>query len=147
MDIVKPSKSEIAAKFACGLNCAQCVLGQCADALGYDEEELYHMAASFGGGMFRGDTCGAVSGALIAIGLAFGGDTPEDTAVVKQKVAELQSAFAEKFGSTICRDLVGFDFSRPGDHDAAAASGKLSDFCPELVCFSVEQLKALLLEA
>lgn len=147
MDLVKPSKTEIAAKFASGLSCSQCVLGQCAEALGYDEEELHNMAASFGGGMFRGDTCGAVTGALIAIGLAFGGDTAEDTAAVKQKVAEFQAAFTEKNGSTICRELLGFDFSQPGGHEAAAESGKLTDFCPELVCSSVEILKDLLQEA
>lgn len=144
MDIVKPTKAEIVSKFSCGLNCAQCVLAQCAPELGYDEEELQNMTAVFGGGMGRGDTCGAVSGALIAIGLALGGDDEDGFAEAKQIAATFQSAFTEKHGSTICRELLGYDFSKPGEHDAAASSGILSDLCPELVCSAVELLKDLL---
>ena len=40
--------------------------------LGYDKDEASRMAAPFGGGMFRGDTCGAVVAAMIAIGMRYG---------------------------------------------------------------------------
>ena len=76
MKAIKPGKSEVAAKFAAGTHCAQCSLCPWAEELGYDPEELERMAAAFAGGMFRGDTCGAVVGSLIAIGLACGEGGP-----------------------------------------------------------------------
>lgn len=144
MEIVKPTKAEIVSKFSCGINCAQCVLAQCASELGYDEEELQNMTAAFGGGMGRGDTCGAVSGALIAIGLALGEDDEDGYVEVKQTAAAFQAAFIKRHGTTICRDLLGYDFSKPGERDAAANSGILSELCPQLVCSAIEILKELL---
>ena len=67
MKAVQPTKAEIAAKFAAGFHCANCSLCPWADALGYDEEELLRMSSAFGGGMFHGETCGAVTGAILAI--------------------------------------------------------------------------------
>ena len=66
MKAVQPTKAEIAAKFAAGFHCANCSLCPWADALGYDEEELLRMSSAFGGGMFHGETCGAVTGSLMA---------------------------------------------------------------------------------
>lgn len=134
------SKKEIAALFGEGLNCAQVVLGNWADELGYDPEEAHHMAAAFGGGMFRGDTCGAVSGALIAVGLACADDPQQ----LKEKTALFQEKFTQRFGSTICRDLIGYDFSKPGQLELAAAGGKLLDFCPEAVAAALEILEEIL---
>ena len=63
MDAPILTKEELAARFASGGLCSQCTLEPWADALGYDVEELRRMSAGFGGGMFRGDTCGGVTGA------------------------------------------------------------------------------------
>lgn len=144
MRAIQPTKSEVAAKFAAGTHCAQCSLCPWADALGYDEEELARMSCAFGGGMFRGDTCGAVSGALMAIGLACGGDGPAGVEAVKEKTAQFQAAFAQRFGSTLCRDLLGYDLAKPGEHEKAAESGRLLEYCPELVCGAIEILNELL---
>ena len=137
------TKEEIIAKFAAGGQCAQCTLVPWADGLGYDEDELMHMAAAFAGGMFRGDTCGAVTGALMAIGLAFG-DDPELTA---EKTAEFQAAFLERFGSTCCRELLGFDFSVPGELEKARESGKMTNECAAQVRAASEILQELLRDA
>lgn len=144
MRAVQPTKSEVAAKFAAGAHCAQCSLCPWAEALGYDPEELARMASAFGGGMFRGDTCGAVTGALIAIGLACGGDDPAGVAAARELTARFQADFKARFGSTICRELLGYDLAKPGEYEKAAESGKLLEFCPELVCGAVEILNALL---
>jgi len=136
MDCATLTKTEVMAKFSAGLTCAQCVLGQWADALGYDEEELHRMAAGFGGGMFRGDTCGAVTGALIALGLACG-DDPDNA---KARVADFQNAFLARFGSLVCRDLLGYDLSKPGEFERAAESGRLMGLCPDFVIGALEIL-------
>ena len=41
------TKEEVREKFAAGWHCAQCTLVPWAEALGYDEEELMHMAAAY----------------------------------------------------------------------------------------------------
>ena len=143
MNAVQPTKSEVAAKFASGLHCAQCSLCPWAEELGYDEEELCRMAGAFGGGMSRGDTCGAVTGSLIALGLALGGG-PETRALIREKTEAFQRAFTERFGSTICRELIGYDFSVPEDGAKAAESGIVMDLCPQLVCGAVEILNGIL---
>ena len=140
MKAVQPTKTEVAAKFAAGQHCAQCSLCPWAEELGYDEEELLRMAGAFGGGMFRGDTCGAVSGSLMAIGLACDGDL----GAVKEKTAQFQTAFTERFGSTICRELLGYDMSQPEGYAQASESGKLQDLCPEFVCGAVEIMNEIL---
>ena len=140
MKAVQPTKTEIAAQFAAGRHCAQCSLCPWAKELGYDEEELQRVACAFGGGMFRGDTCGAVSGSLMALGLACG----DDLSAVKEKTAQFQTAFTERFGSTICRDLLGYDLATPEGHAQAFDSGKMQDFCPELVCAAIEIMNEIL---
>ena len=51
-------------------NCCQAVLIPFAEELGMDHETAYRLAAHFGGGMRRQATCGAVTGALMALGMA-----------------------------------------------------------------------------
>ena len=134
------TREEVMSRFAAGQNCAQNTLAPWAEGLGYDEEELLRMGAAFAGGMFRGDTCGAVTGALMTIGLACG-DDPEKTA---QKTAEFQAAFTERFGSTICRDILGYDLSQPGELERARESGAMMDRCSAFVRGASEILQELL---
>ena len=133
MDAAIFTKDEVKARFAAGQHCAQCTLLPWA-------EELQRMAAAFCGGMFRGDTCGAVTGALIALGLVFG----DDNAVMEQKTAQFQAAFRERFGSTICREILGYDLSQPGALDAARASGNMTERCPAFVRGASEILQDML---
>ena len=137
------TKEEVRAKFAAGWHCAQCTLVPWAEALGYDADELLRMAAAFGGGMFRGDTCGAVVGALMALGLAYG----DDPALTAEKTAQFQAAFTERFGSTICRDILGFDLSKPGELEKARESGNMSERCPGFVRGASEILQELMQDA
>ncbi len=134
------TREEISAKFAAGWHCAQCTLVPWADALGYDEEELLRMSAAFAGGMFRGDTCGAVCGALMAIGLACG----DDQKLTEKKATEFQAAFTERFGSTICREILGYDLSVPGELEKARENGNMAERCPGFVRFASETLRELL---
>ena len=146
MKAVQPTKAEVAAKFAAGFHCANCSLCPWAEALGYDEEELLRVSGAFGGGMFRGETCGAVTGSLMAIGLALGGSDPEKLDLVVEKTGAFQRAFEQRFGSTICQKLIGYNNGDPVEHQKAVESGILMDLCPELVCGAVEILNGILAE-
>lgn len=64
-------------------NCAQAVLIPFAQEAGLSEEQAFKMAAHFGSGMRHGSTCGAVTGALMALGL-LGYDEKEATTLLRQ---------------------------------------------------------------
>ena len=80
-------------------NCAQAVLVPFADVLGIDEDTAYRMAANFGSGMKMGSVCGAVTGALMVLGLA-GLDTD---AILRSLYRQVRSNHE---GNINCADLL-----------------------------------------
>lgn len=140
-------RSEILRQFQGHIHCSQIVLSQWAEELGFDRDDCLRMAAPFGGGCFRGDTCGAVAGAMIAIGMRYGhcetGDVDGDEAM-KEKVAEFQSRFMEKYGALACRELTGFDFSKEGEFEKAIESGVIFGKCPDIVNCALEVLEEIM---
>ena len=104
--------SETAANFFdAGHNCAEAVLRTFAADWG--TPQLVRLATGFGGGMGRaGDVCGAMSGAVMAVGARFGRVHPDDD-VAKERcyeaVAELRERFRDACGHLDCRDLTGLD--------------------------------------
>ena len=71
-------------------NCAQAVLVAFAQEMGMTEEQAYNLGAHFGSGMRHGSTCGAVTGALMVLGM-LGYDEKEAAALLHQ-VREGQGA-------------------------------------------------------
>lgn len=76
---------------------------------GVDVETCMKIASAFSGGInLTGNVCGALTGALMAIGLEFGDGTP-----MSPKVAEISTQLLEEFkainGSILCRDLIQYD--------------------------------------
>lgn len=78
-------------------NCCQAVLVAFADRLGLTEEQANALGAHFGSGMRHGATCGALTGALMAAGLA-GKDAAAATQLLRQ--------FREANGCTDCAGLL-----------------------------------------
>lgn len=140
-------KQAIASEFTKGFDCSQVVLAQCADRLGISVEEANKAAATFGGGMGIGETCGAVVGAMIALGLRYGhfkeGDS-EQKDIMNAKRAEFIAAFKDKYGSCACRDLLGHDLSQPGEFEKVLEEGLLFDFCPQVVADTLEIMEGIL---
>ena len=80
-------------------NCCQAVVSVFAQDAGYDEEACMKAATYFRGGMQIGSVCGAVTGGLLALGLA-GVDNPQASNELIRKVRENHNALIE------CRDLL-----------------------------------------
>ena len=78
-------------------NCAQSVLIPFAAQTGLNEEQAMALAENFGAGMRHGGTCGAVTGALMALGLL---GQKED------KAKALLRAFREQEGELACAKLL-----------------------------------------
>jgi len=107
------SKADIALKcFETG-NCAQAVTTAYAADLGLDMNKALQVSVGFGGGMGRlQETCGAVSGAIIVLGLSSGfkeGDGRDRINEVYAKVRQLIANFTKEKGTVKCRDLLGCD--------------------------------------
>jgi C_GCAxxG_C_C family probable redox protein len=126
-------------------NCAQSVFSAFAPSHGLDEETAVKIAAPFGGGMARtGETCGAVTGALMALGLARGTATPEGKEEGYRLAREFMDRFEEKHGSLLCRELIGCDISTPEGLQNARESGVTKSLCPNLVHDAAEIVQAVL---
>ena len=114
--------------FRQGLNCSECVLRTFMDMHETDlPESIIRLASGFGGGMgHTKNTCGAITGAVLALGLVKGRD-PFASEEVKDRITQLNEtvypAFApmiremeQEFGTLICAEL-----SAPhGDFDGRA---------------------------
>ena len=93
---------------SCGYNCAQCVLAALGSYTGLDEKTALSVSGGFGGGVRCGEICGAASGAVMALGLAFPYADRED-GEAKAKIARLAMTmnrdFSLQFGCIRCQDL------------------------------------------
>lgn len=143
------SKSENAVQcFSNGFNCSQAIFSTYCEQLGLDKETALKIACPFGSGMGRmGETCGAVTGAYMLIGLKYGKYLPEDNAA-KEKSFQLLHAFNEKFNelhdSICCRDLLKSDMRAPEGLQYIKENGLWDKLCPIFIRDSARIIEELL---
>jgi len=134
--------------FKQGFSCSQAVLAAVSEPLGLEREKALKIAQAFGGGMARmGLTCGAVTGAMLAIGLKHGRTRPEDEEARERTyrlVHDLLRQFQARHGSIVCRELIGVDLSTPEGHNLGAERGVFDNLCPAFVSDAVEILERIL---
>ncbi len=138
-------REEAVSCFKEGFSCSQAVLSAYAPRFGLDRETALRVAGAFGGGMARlGETCGAVTGALMVIGLRYGMTDAKDQRA-KEKTYEVTGAFVKAFqaayGSIRCRDLLGCDISSPDGFHRAKEQSLFTTLCPQFVALAVELLE------
>ncbi len=106
--------SELAKQnFINGMNCAQSVFCAFADVHGFDADTAYRISSSFGGGIGRlREVCGALSGALMVMGLLEGGYPVSDGAAKAahyKKIQVFASAYEKEIGSIKCWKILGLE--------------------------------------
>jgi len=132
--------------FSSSYNCAQSVLGAFCEDLGFDLNIALKLACGFGGGGMRyKQTCGAVSGAMMVIGLKCGqyikGDM-ESKKYCYKKIHEFIDKFKENNKSTKCRELLGIDKNDEIDkQDSQKMQNIFKTICPEYVKNAVKILE------
>ncbi|MGV8058010.1 MAG: C-GCAxxG-C-C family protein [Smithellaceae bacterium] len=109
-------------------SCAQGTLAALQEAFNLGDENSLKAATAMPGIALRGETCGAVIGSIMALGIAFGRKNPtEDEKLVTRTVGaarKLCRRFEEEFGSCNCRDVQHkvfgrtFNFADPADWEA-----------------------------
>ncbi len=133
------------ARFDQHFNCAQSVFSAFASQLGVDESLMLKLASPFGGGVARrGQVCGAVTGGLMALGLAQGTDTPAG----KEEAYRIAQDFLQRFEAShktiLCRDLLGYDISTAQGHQQASEDGAFTRLCPLYVGHAVRIVQEML---
>ena len=135
------------ALFESGLNCSQAILVAFAEGSALDPALAAKLAGGFGGGMGRlAGTCGAMSGAILALGLLHGTASADDKAGKENTyrfVREFAARFQARNGSTTCRELLGCDISTPAGLEAAKGKGAFRTICPKLVRDAAEILEEM----
>jgi len=136
-------------RFKQGYSCSQAVFSVCAERRGVDRDLAFRIAAGLGGGVARtGQTCGAITGAIMAIGLAQRNVSPEENRTEKDKTCEtgrrFMGQFAERTGYTLCRDLLGCDISTPAGFEHARQNDLFQTRCRQLVRDAVEIVEDVL---
>ena len=132
--------------FSKGFNCCQAVLSVFSEELSLEKTTALKIAAGFGGGMRKGEVCGAVTGAVMVLGLKYG-HCREGDVENKQKANAVTVDFMDKFTqrheTVICKKLLGYDISRKSEYDEAAASGVFTTICPRIIEDAVELLETM----
>lgn len=128
-----------ATQFGKGFSCSQSVFSAFAPELGLEIEDALKIASAFGGGMVRqGEVCGAVTGALMTLGLKYGSEIADDEEKVRQASQKLMQRFKEENGSLLCRDLLGHHLNTPEELEKARNSGVFNTTCPQLVRYAAQ---------
>ena len=106
-----------AQNFLDGCNCAQAVLLAFSDQTGLDEDTAKRIASGFGGGMgHTKNTCGAITGAVMALSAIVGRENPAAKETVGERITELQQGIypivgkmvneiKDEYGTLICSEL------------------------------------------
>lgn len=137
-------KSQLAIENFKTLNCAQSVLLSYASELNLDEMTALRIAAGFGGGMAMAETCGAVTGAYMVLGLKVqseGKTIQEIKTETKVAVKKFNELFIAKHGSLKCKKLLGVDIATPEGSAEANERNLFDTVCADLVASAAEILE------
>ena len=132
------SKAEEAKKqFEKGIHCAPAILSTYSEQFGLDKTLALKIACGFGAGIGRmGRTCGALTGAIMVIGLKHGQVNLTDQEAT-QRTYTLAREFIDRFtaihDSIECKELIGYDLSNPGELSLARDSEVFQNKCPSFV--------------
>lgn len=100
-----------------GYNCAMAVMSALAEMNGVDPLEHLAPAAPFGAGIARaGLTCGALTGAVLALGMLKGPKVYANREAKEEAYrlcAPVVDAFEKQMGSALCADITGVDLATP----------------------------------
>lgn len=143
------NKAETATKlFTDGFNCAQAVLATYAEELGLERELALKLVTALAAGVAkRGQMCGALLGALLVVGLKYGRCKIEDLEAKANTffiADELIFRFEQSFGTSNCKQLLGFDPNSPEGQKNFNELKLHLDICPKFVKKAVEILEELL---
>ncbi len=135
--------------FTSGLFCAESVILAIAKAQGIESELLPKIATAFCSGMAQScSTCGALTGAIMGIGLALGRSTPDESVEPSFTAAQkLIKEFAQEFGDCNCYTLLGgCDLNTP-EGQVMFEEKKLMEHCLQITGKAAEIAARIIVES
>lgn len=130
-----------------GCNCSQAILAAFGGPYGVDEAAARDLARAFGGGMGRhGLTCGAITGAVMVLGLA-GRDQKDEgqrRRVSFGLVRELMAGFQALHGTVACKELLGVDLSTDEGARQFVERELFANLCPAFIRDAAQLLTEIL---
>lgn len=130
-----------------GFSCSQAIFSTYSGQFGLNRETSLKLSQPFGGGMAHlGETCGAVTGAFLLIGLKYGRTRAEDIQA-RERTYDLMHQFIQKFktvhGSIQCKCLLGVDISSPQGLKQAEENNLFKTLCPNFVQTSAKIIEEI----
>lgn len=131
-----------------GSNCAQSVLCAFTDELGIDTAQAHRLATGLGAGLGRRQhLCGAINGAAMVLGAAFGNETGADGEAKEKTYSIVQGFIREiehEFNTLECSGLLGVDMNSE-EGKAAYNEKNLKDLvCNKLIAVCAEKVERIL---
>lgn len=144
------NKEHALALFKEGFCCSQSVIMPYIEQWGLDRESFLKLTDAFGGGIGgMAGICGAVSGAIMVIGLKYGRTQSNDTEA-KQKtrtlVKEFVKRYKDRYGFIECKHLLGEDLSTDEGMAIAKEKGLFGSKCPRLIEDAIDILDGIIRE-
>lgn len=132
--------------FTLGFDCGQVVLLNFLKDFNLTREQALKLTSCFGGGSFKGKTCGAINGSLVVLGLKYGHFNENDFKT-KEKIEEITKyfflLFEEKYGSSECKSLLKHDINNKEELQIILNEGLLFTLCPNIVKDSIFFIKEI----
>lgn len=135
--------------FKDGFHCSQAVFASYADKCGFSEEQALKLGSCFGGGMRKGEVCGACSGALMVLGSLYGQYDLKDEQsreTANEVNDRMMEGFEKACGSCLCKEILGCDISTPEGKQWARENNLFKELCPQLVEKAVNVLEEIIRE-
>lgn len=121
------------------------------EAYGLNNDDILWTCVAFNGGIAgqQSAPCGAISASTVCLGLRHRWPLSDKQKAKQERLdaredaSQLVKSFIERFGTIVCHDLTGIDFSKPEAYRYFQESGLWKDKCNKYVEFVVEKLYEL----
>jgi C_GCAxxG_C_C family probable redox protein len=133
--------------FCRGAACSQAILAYYGPSVGLPAEQGMKLGSGFAGGMRLAQTCGAVTGVFMILGLKHAGpncDQRDGRESVYAAIREFAAKFQERNHTVVCKNLLGCDISTADGLRRATQEGLFRTICPKLVQDAAEILEEML---
>jgi C_GCAxxG_C_C family probable redox protein len=133
--------------FCAGAACSQAILATYGPSFGLSREQAMKLASGFAGGMRLGETCGAVTGAFMVLGLRYAQancDKLDGRTDVYASLRDFVTCFEQRNHVVVCKELLGCDIGTPEGAAKATREGVHRTICPRLVRDAAEILEEML---
>lgn len=128
--------------------CSQALFGAFAEDFGLDLKTALKISTGFGYGMHQGGTCACITAGILVLGMALGfydAQDREQELYGNQKTEEFIRRFNECMrGASDCRDILGYDVSKPEDMAVIRQKGLILKTCPDAIGVTIDILEEML---